>query len=70
MVLYQGTSNLPEEGIIDSIHIIALKIYENFWFYKKYKIAVVIQEKWNGSVGDFLFQFKIGNTQEFVLIYQ
>lgn len=53
MVLYKGTSSLPEEGLIDSIHIIALKIYENFLFYKKYKIAVAIQEKWNSSVRDF-----------------
>lgn len=55
MVLYQGiSSSLPDEVIIDSIHIIALKIYENFLFYKKHKIAVAIQEKWNGSVGDFI----------------
>ena len=46
MVLYQGiSSSLPDEVIIDSIHIIALKIYENFLFYKKRKIAVAIQEK-------------------------
>ena len=43
MALYQGiSSSLPDEVIIDSIHIIALKIYENFLFYKKRKIAVAI----------------------------
>ena len=46
MVLYQGiSSTLPDEVIVDSIHIIALKIYENFLFYKKCKIAVAIQGK-------------------------